>query len=499
MKARYTFSLWVCLIPAICLSQVPFSVANPHPLDLPGYGMSVRTAADSLLVFTRKVAMDQHAFNCYTEMYGPDGTLLWEKQHYAVRNTYCGEQDAVSSIMADGSFCTGMVSYDGALGDSLFLRRFDPAGESLSEHFLFTTGRIWPTDAIVHDDTCYLAGSAMDSTGADVVAYLTKVDTGGTISWTLNFPSIWSPSVGIAANQHDQIFVTGEANSGFLPVTSKLIAIDPSGAQLWSRTLLTGQSSYSAWATRVVCDLDGHPVVGGTCTADWPYSESRQFVAKYNRTNGAPLWLRIFDTSVNETSELWDLEAATNGDFIACGSLPVDEPPGWSACAYRISDQGVVKWTRRYRYLTNPAAENRLVDIEELPDGGFAMTGTTQLAAYLGTVIWVVRTDTAGCIVPGCGSVGTDEILVSPIPLLKVQPVPTNGPLTITLAAEALPYASAGATLSILDPKGTCVRKLALNTQGRQLVDLSDLSRGIYFIHAQAGTTLLGSARIVLE
>lgn len=495
LVSRFVLSI----LPVSVVAQGTFSVTNLHPLDLPSEGISVRPVADSLLVFSQKVAMDQHALNCFTEMYGPDGDLLWEKYHYAVRNTNFGARDAVSKPFPDGTYLTGTRTYGIAGGDSLYLSRYSALGDRQGSDPLFTSYRIWPSDIVVMNEAVYLSGSVQDSSGGTVEAYVVKADTSGGLIWLRRYANIWAQYVGITCHDPDRLYLVGEWSDGFLPFRSRLLALDTAGAVVWAKMMLhglPGYNGYSAIATSVTCDSDGDPVVAGTCTPDYPYTEGSQFMAKYSKVNGATQWIAPFDTSLNEFSELLDLELAQNDDLLACGSLIA--PGGWQAAAYRVSADGTVLSERKYRFLTNGTAENRLMDIEELPGGGWAMTGTTRLGGGFYTVMWVLRTDTLGCLIPGCEGVGMEEIVLSAEPLLSVWPNPATGPIQISLNTAGQKLINGNLVARVLSSDGRLVRTTPMSASGYGTVDTSDLNSGSYLVQVATSRRLISTARFTV-
>lgn len=149
---------------------------------------------------------------------------------------------------------------------------------------------------------------------------------------------------------------------------------------------------------------------------------------------------------------------ANNGDIIGAG---VDENynhpsnpyeyilSGW---IFRMSPQGELKWERRI-------VDSRFLEIHfgayfngglELDNGDLVFTGVVQdtMPEGSGPVvnnadIWVVRTDSMGCLIPGCGNelqivTATQDIDVAPRtrPVYLLSPNPAQSHITLTSPDE---------------------------------------------------------------
>lgn len=143
---------------------------------------------------------------------------------------------------------------------------------------------------------------------------------------------------------------------------------------------------------------------------------------KYHPINGSCIdsraYIGIFDTNFQNIhkvllpesycyAEFWQIIGTHDNGFVACGMD--DNKNGWLV---KVSESGQLEWSRKHRIFNNPNAQYYHVfyDIVELPDGGFAAAGTAydyiQATSPIVTNAWLIRTDSFGCLVPGCQNVG---------------------------------------------------------------------------------------------
>lgn len=156
------------------------------------------------------------------------------------------------------------------------------------------------------------------------------------------------------------------------------------------------------------CGVEGTQLdIGGG-----PHMIYRGYVAKVD-SNLQLVWERGFGSPDN-TMYLKDMEELPDGSLILTGRRDVYYP---SDAHYTVADSGygggwILKmsaegdslWQRIHR--NGSFYRNYLNDIEILPDGGFIAAGYSEMNFtnhpdfyYQG---WLIRTDSLGCIVPGC-------------------------------------------------------------------------------------------------
>ncbi|NLP05942.1 T9SS type A sorting domain-containing protein [Candidatus Fermentibacteria bacterium] len=91
-------------------------------------------------------------------------------------------------------------------------------------------------------------------------------------------------------------------------------------------------------------------------------------------------------------SGIRSLEVLSDGGVIATGDgMPTEASDDWGLLLCRFSPNGELLWAKAYDI---PGAEDRGLDVEPLPDGGFAVCGYSETDGDKDA--WVMRTDSQG-------------------------------------------------------------------------------------------------------
>ena len=151
---------------------------------------------------------------------------------------------------------------------------------------------------------------------------------------------------------------------------------------------------------------------------------------------------------------------------------------------------------RRYIYNETFTQQNsstvyKLYSIEKTSDGGFLMGGTINGKAPdpVGQYGWIVKTDSLGCVVPGCHLVGIENKNGRKTKNLLVYPNPSNNNQS-TWLSFTLPKTEA-VTVTVTNLNGQAVKQkdFGLLPKGNHQMQMDiTLASGIYFIKLQTPT-----------
>jgi hypothetical protein len=232
-------------------------------------------------------------------------------------------------------------------------------------------------------------------------------------------------------------------------------------------------------------------------------------------SEGVLEWERLIYTPGRYQEFGTSLLLANNGDFIVVGEEYGDAVhgeinsvnAGWLA---RVSPAGDIKWVRNvYDDRIGPPLGERLGMSfrhgTELPNGDLMLIGLADDAPppgtnrWTNTNTWVVRTDSMGCIHPGCERL---DVVTSLFPELR----PTDSPIALQLwpnpAGDLLNVAPVGptahefnCTYRIVNSQGQVVRSASLSLPTQ--VPLTDLPAGYYQFQAWQQQTLLSTQNFV--
>lgn len=131
---------------------------------------------------------------------------------------------------------------------------------------------------------------------------------------------------------------------------------------------------------------------------------------------------------------------------------------------------GNQQWLRTY--YANANNDNYVYDAKLTSDGGFILVGSGNVT---GQDAWVVKVDSVGCEIAGC-NVGMEEYLQESS-ILNVYPNPSYNTITITVSEPI--------QIKIINMLGEVV--LEKQVQNNSVIDINDLSNGIYFIQTKEG------------
>jgi hypothetical protein len=290
---------------------------------------------------------------------------------------------------------------------------------------------------------------------------LKKVDLQGNVLWTYESPV--SAKEGVIAHLHqnnDKSIVY--AVNAFVDVPSpggmsynyrgKVVKIDTLGNRLWERDWGTGQSAYDyVFQAMLVNDDESIITVGSqrvwAIPNDTILPGSRGLITKTS-ANGDSLWARKFIIR-NQTSHwhnFMDIEATNDGGYILCGRSAINGPV--------------------------------------FPDEQFT------------AMAWVVKTDSMGCVVPGCHLVGGEE-KTKQRPKVMVYPNPAHDYLAVFVPAST---SNQALQVQLINLEG----KVVLEDQFTQsdatyLLELKNISAGLYVLKVLQNGDLLQAEKVVVE
>ena len=150
---------------------------------------------------------------------------------------------------------------------------------------------------------------------------------------------------------------------------------------------------------------------------------------------------------------------------------------GW---AVKISPSGNVIWNRHYLTLTCKG-DHIFSDVLEQEEGSLVMCGVAydETPGTPATNAWLVRTDSFGCLVPGCQTVG-----IAPSPHIadhiKIYPNPAQSELYLYFHTDKQPT---GTSFRISDMQGQeMIAETPLLNSTTHILRVGDWAKGLYFV-----------------
>jgi len=144
----------------------------------------------------------------------------------------------------------------------------------------------------------------------------------------------------------------------------------------------------------------------------------------------------------------------------------------------KLDTQGNIKWRRTFSqwYMSN-----RPYSLTAIPDGFIICADgkdTTHATGY--TDAWIIKTDTNGCIIPGCHLADAVIEVVDERNYVKVYPNPANTQVTIEFND---PQQTPMDWIELIDEKGISLQSKTVNNQTYTL-PTTHLSSGTYYLAA---------------
>ena len=170
----------------------------------------------------------------------------------------------------------------------------------------------------------------------------------------------------------------------------------------------------------------------------------------------------------------------------------------------RTDSLGNTLWKRSYS--TNAVRDHYIYDLRRTLDGGFIMAGTAWDSLLVSQDAWLIKTDSFGCLVPGCQVFdGLQEQLTDLSASLAIYPNPAQDHVNVRLELPATLRVQGPLRLAVTSLDGRLVheRKVPLTfgqppTANCQLPTASWPS-GTYFVHLLEGTRWLAGGKVVRE
>ena len=177
-----------------------------------------------------------------------------------------------------------------------------------------------------------------------------------------------------------------------------LVFIDGEGKETGER--LIGSPDFD-WLTSMIATRDGGLVLTGS-RSDREITRSSGWVVRLD-AKGDELWRREFDGGkADGTSGLTSIDEMPDGGFIVAGSTAVKGAGQYDGWILRLDKDGKVLWEKTY----GGPEEEALFAVVALPDGGAVATGAYGADGQG----WVLRLDAKGAVVweKRLGGIGYD-------------------------------------------------------------------------------------------
>jgi hypothetical protein len=381
-------------------------------------------------------------------------SILTKKQLFISNNFYSKYWIKVYNSF----YCFGQIgNYD--LTSKTGFYKFDSNGEKSKYHPLNGSGKIINNVVETKDGNFLIAGlKYFGISGNDsAFAWYAKVDTLGNILWeqVLNRGSELMCSYVYGTNANGNIYLTGSniANYPFY----------------WYKGIY-GDTSFS-------------------------------YILKINENNGKIEWQKRFLFTVNNIRGLNDnLGAITyhNSNLYALIDHHVSErenPQDFSQYVMfaKFDLLGNLIWKRLFSnwYLSNRAYS--LTPIDE----GFLICGDSKDSTHAkgDSDAWLIKTDTNGCIIPGCNAKDGIVQIINPEKVFTVYPNPAQNEINVS----SINLTQKIENLAVYNMQGQLLKSINTKANNQQTINIEDLVNGNYLLIITTDKQQMAGKKFVVE
>lgn len=388
-------------------------------------------------------------------------------------------------------------------GDSIWYRTYHSglsdvtmAGRSVvkvaDEIWLATSWRRVTSNSVIDRKVCLLR---LDSLGNEKARYIYGSTATG-FSQTVE---------SIDVNDNNEIIVgagqcQGCSGNGIPVNQSWIFVVDTSGQII--RQYFTPQAKNRGGPFKVTSTADGGVVFSATKVHVYPQPggfNSYRYQGSVIKLNAQFQleWDTIYGPETPSTALMRTVPDNTGG-YIAIGTQfdSINPTVGWMT---KLNAQGEMQWQRFF--LPFPSLQDHQwgylehVAVTELGNivaagKGLNLTGALDHAQYA----WIIKTDSMGCLVPGC-AVSLRELTTEPV-YLKAWPNPVSEVLNVLVKSEKPLH---GAQFKLIDMVGRTQRQWEGSYEELQYqIAVHDLPAGLYVLQLVKDGQLLAREKVVV-
>ena len=467
----------------------------------PGSGRSVFEVSDGYLIFGHQISHDGTGkTHLFVRKLDSLGRFVHQREYsYGDPRHYNFGPSAGVCRIDTGGFAS-VVLEGSAFTSESWLYRFDENGDTTSRKHLLTFD---PSDSVYH----FLWQTRQTSDGGFICAgwyewfpvktegYLLRLNSQGDTLWTKRFGNFNVESTQAAActpYPDGGVLLVGWRTMGFVQDSQFLIRTDSMGGQLWRRQF--GEDASGVYAV-VVCADSTIVTAGEYREVYWPNYWQQVMLTKWS-PQGNIVWQKR--SHYQYTGWPADLEVLPSGSYVAC----IRMGPAVTNIA-KFSAVGDSTWSRSYSVFIDSHYPQ---DISLTTDGGFLTTGFVyqdNTGGHPGLqTTYVIKTDSLGCVVPGCHLVGVQEYAIELQEHLKLWPNPATDHLRLELELPEGAAVQGAVQAVLLDATGRAVLRERVRRNGNLLshaLTLSLFPPGLYHLHLADEKRWLAGGRVVVS
>ncbi len=373
-----------------------------------------------------------------------------------------------------------LAKYD-TIGNLIWYKTYDFGSRYVLDlpNLTFVNGRINMVYNIVYDsqiifDTRFRA------------AYL-SIDTNGILQNSQSFNQVFSNRfegfLDILLNNNNEMILTGfkSIDGSGASHDGYMVKVDSVGSIIWQKYY--GQVGLKEHLNNSTYLKDGNILACGlkasSIDTNGFLNKTYTWLVKLDPFDGDTIWTKTVNSFYYSAgSKVFELK---NGDLIIFdGEIEFNTPKQY-AQFMRLDSQGNLLWTKRYDWYNDSIAVNttteRIYDFIQTSDGGYLIVGdAVHNTPNFQQSAWLLKLDSNGCLVAGCGSVGIVEYEVFNTLTFKAYPNPAQDEVTISGELQD------GDVITFFDFTGKLLEQRIINLSEIPTFDVSNYANGIYLL-----------------
>jgi len=470
-----------------------------------GWGVEVDSTGSYIVFFAGGYIQDsvQYGSALSTVTCSPEGVFgNGFRLHIPWHNSYVGWANCAAP-RTEGGYIVG--SSTSVAGDTIRAALFwvEPDGTITNYRELELPGLEWiGRQAKQTPDGGFLLCGETSTVGI-IDAFLLKTDANGTLEWVRTYGS---------PNKRDYFFsvdlapwggyyVGGTREIGPNDYDPWILGLDVLGNVIWQGDYGTPQNDYPP--AHLTTASNGNVRMAATLNFGVGQTTQRACLLELD-PNGAVVWQRLYGPQRHSAMFVVQ-EIEPSGDLISAGFSNVIV--NYKGVLLRTTSTGDSLWMRDYQYNDALVEQGRggLYDVQPTPDGGFIAVGVAlTVNGIYSQDVWVIKTDSMGCLEPGCDVItGMETQLTNFKDALRVYPNPVlaGGAVRVELQLPVGFKADGPLQLTVTNGLGQLVHRqqLAGVSSAPLLWRWAGGEAGLYHLHLHDNTRWIAGAKLVVE
>jgi hypothetical protein len=204
------------------------------------------------------------------------------------------------------------------------------------------------------------------------------------------------------------------------------------------------------------------------------------FMAKINENNGKIEWQKRFLYNVNKIRGLNDgfgnFIVYKNGNLYALISHNVNTPNEEYVMFAKFDLKGNILWKRLFQQATY---SNRFYSLTPTDDG-FLICGDAKDSTHTkgDSDAWLIKTDSNGCIIPGCNAKDGIVQIINPEKVFTVYPNPAQNEINVS----SINVTQKIENLAVYNMQGQLLKSINTKASNQQTINIEDLVNGNYLL-----------------